>query len=447
MKSFIYALLLGSSLTASAQQTLPPGAESPDEAAAPPAQTSSKTPTVTPELAAIEDKIGAQQYDAAKPGLLHYLQSHPDDARARYDLGFIDAANDDQKSAEAEYRKAIAADPQQFESRLALGLMLAQRGDNSEAHEQLKAAAGATPAPPNPALQGQALRALAQLDVTMGDKGDPVEARQAMVDALKISPESAGDLLLTARIAAASGDPDTEQAAYRRLLARQPDSVEGLAGLAHILVQLKRYDEAEPLIRQALTRIPDDPGLNMQLASLLAAEGRPEESLSALEKLHTASPADSAVNQMLADAYLAAHQPDKAEPLLAVLLQSQPDDIELLDEEGQVLIHAKRYPEAASIFARATTSHPEDVDAWNGLAFTRSELHEDEATLKVLAMRAKLAQDTPVTLFLWATSYDRLHQARPAADYYQKFLTAANGKFPDQEWQAKHRLVALGQAH
>ena len=404
-------------------------------------------PTVTPELAAIEDKIAGQQYEAAKPALLSYLQKHASDARAEYDLGFVDAADNDESAAEANYRKAIAADPQQFESRLALGLVLAQRGANTEAHDQLKAATERTPAPVNPALQAQALRALAQLDITMGDQGDPAEAKQAMLAALKLSPETAGDLLLTARIAAANDDPDTEQAAYRRLLARQPDSVEGMAGLAHVLLQLKRYDEAEPLVRQALTKLPDDPGLNMQLASILAAEGKPEESLAALEKLHAAEPGNTAVDQMLADAYLAAHQSDKAQPLLASLLQSQPDDIELLDADGQALTHAKRYPEAVAVFEHATAVHPEDVDAFNGLAFTESELHEDEAVLKTLATRAKLAQDTPVTLFLWATSYDRLHQARPAADYYQKFLAAANGKFPDQEWQARHRLVTLGQAH
>ena len=411
------------------------------------APSSSKTPTVTPELAAIEDKIAAQQYDAAKPALLHYLQTHADDARAEYDLGFVDAANNDEQSAEAEYRRAIAADPQQFESRLALGLLLARHGSDEDAHEQLKSATERTPAPPNPALQAQALRALAELDVSMGDKGDPAEAKQAVLSALKLSPETAGDLLLTARIAAANNDPDTEQAAYRRLLARQPDSVEGLAGLAHVLLQLKRYDEAEPLVRQALVKIPDDPGLNMQLASILAAEGKPEDSLAALEKLHAAEPGNTAVDQMLADAYLAAHQSDKAEPLLASLLKSRPDDLELLDEEGQALIRQKRYAEAAAVLTHATALHPDDVDAWNGLAFSKSELHEDEEALKILATRAKLAHDTPVTLFLWATSYDRLRQVRPAAEYYQKFLAAANGKFPDQEFQARHRLVALGQAH
>jgi tetratricopeptide (TPR) repeat protein len=443
---FFLCFFLFSSAVLHGQQSLPPGAQSPDEPAtqtAPPP----KTATVSQELAGIEDKIAGQQYEAARPSLLHYLQTHADDARAQYDLGFLDAASGDEAGAETNYRKAIAADPQQFESRLALGLLLAQRGTDAEAHEQLKAATERSPAPGNPALQAQALRALAELDITMGDKGDPAEAKQAMLDALKLSPETLGDLLLTARIAAANGDPDTEQAAYRRLLARQPDSVEGLAGLAHVLLQLKRYDEAEPLVRQALTKIPDDPGLNMQLASILAAEGKPEESIAALEKLHAAEPGNTAVDQMLADAYLAAHQSDKAEPLLASLLKAKPDDMELLDAEGQALTRAKRYPEAAAVFNHATTLHPEDVDALNGLAFTESELHEDEAALKTLATRAKLAHDTPVTLFLWATSYDRLRQARPAADYYQKFLAAANGKFPDQEWQARHRLVALGQAH
>ena len=446
MKKYFAAIALSASLHACAQQALPPGAQSPDEPASQVAP-SSKAPAVTPELAAIEDKIAAQQYEAARPGLLRYLQTHIEDARAQYDLGFMDAATGDDKGAEANYRKAITADPQQFESRLALGLLLAQRGTDAEAHEQLKAASERSPAPANPALQAQALRSLAQLDVTMGDKGDPAEAKEAMLAALKLSPETLGDLLLTARIAAANGDPETEQAAYRRVLARQPDSVEGLAGLAHVLLQLKRYDEAEPLVRQALTKLPDDPGLNMQLASILAAEGKPEDSIAALEKLHAAEPGNTAVDQMLADAYLAAHQSDKAEPLLASLLKSKPDDMDLLDADGQALTQAKRYPEATAVFEHATALHPDDVDAWNGLAFTESELHEDEAALKTLATRAKLAHDTPVTLFLWATSYDRLRQARPAAEYYQKFLAAANGKFPDQEWQARHRLVALGQTH
>lgn len=432
--------LFAVTLPLGAQQALPPGTQSPDTQA--PTQ-AANAGTIPPALAAIEDQLDAKQYDAAKPSLLHYLEANPKDARADFDLGFLDEQTSQDDAAAASYRKAIAADPQQFEARLALGLLLARQGDLAAAREQLQAATERQPAASHSSAQGQAYRALAQLDLST----DPAGSKQALLAALKISPETVGDLLLTARIAAASGDVETEEAAYRRLIAREPDSVEGLAGLAHILVQQKKYDDARPLLEAALKRIPDDLGLNMQMASLLAAEGKPEESITSLETLHTKLPTDTHVSEMLADAYLAAHTPQKAEPLLAILLKSRPNDADLLDEEGKSLIYEQRFAEAATVFEHATALNSGDVDAWNGLAYADSQQHLDAQTLKALAMRSKVAGDTATTLFLWAISYDNLHQAKLAAQYYQKFLDSANGKFPDQEWQAKHRLVALGQAH
>lgn len=440
--SLSLVLLAGIAVSALAQQPLPPGAQSPDAAPTIHASPARKSDGISPELAAIEDKLDAKQYEAAKPALLRYLESHASDARARFDLGYLEQQTDQEDAAEADYRKAIAADPHQFESRLALGLVLARKNDLAGAREQLQAATESQPAISNPAAQAQAYRSLAQLDVST----DPAAAKQALLSALKLSPETVGDLLLTARIASANGDLETAEASYRRLIARQPDSVEGLAGLAHALVQQKKYDEARPLLEAALEKLPDDPGLNMQMAALLAAEGKADESIASLEKLHTRLPADLQVDQMLADAYLSAHDSAKAEPLLALLLKSRPDDADLLDEEGQALIYEQRFPEAASVFKHATSLKKDDVDAWGGLAFAHSRTHQDEQALNDLAMRSKVAQDTPVTLFLWAISYDNLHQAKPAAEYYQRFLNAAKGKFPDQEWQAHHRLIALGQA-
>jgi len=444
VKLFVLSGILysASAIAGAQQQALPPGTQTPDapvtqSAAAP------KAAIVSPQLATIEDQLDAKKYDAAKPALLAYLSDHATDARAHFDLGYLDEQTDQAEAAEAEYRKAIADDPQQFESRLALGLILARKNDLAAAAEQLKAATEREPATPNPAAQAQAYRALAEIDLKL----DPPVAKQALLEALRLSPETVGDLLLTARIASANDDAETAEAAYRRLIARQPDSVEGLAGLAHILVEQKKYEEARPLLETALQQIPDDPGLNMQMASLLAAEGKQDESVASLEKLHAKLPADLAVDQMLADAYLAAKNPQQAEPLLAAVLKSKPNDIDVLDEEGQSLIAEQRYPEAERVFEHATSLKRDDIDAWSGLAFSHSRTHQDAQTLNDLAMRSKLAQDTPVTLFLWAISYDNLHQAKPAAQYYKKFLDAANGKFPDQEWQAHHRLIALGQAH
>jgi predicted Zn-dependent protease len=398
---------------------------------------------VPAELAAIEEKLETRQYDAARAPLLQFLAGHPDDARARFDLGYIDDETSQPDAAAAEYRKAIAADPTQFESRLALGLYLARNGDLKGAQEQLRAATVLEPATPNPAAQAQAYRALAQIDL----KFDPPAAKEALLGALRLSPETAGDLLLTARIALANDDEASAEAAYRRYIARQPDSVEGLAGLAHILVQEKKYEDAAPLLESALQKIPDDPGLNMQMASLLAAEGKQSESVAYLEKLHAKQPGDLQIDRMLADAYLAARSAQQAEPLLSAILKAEPDNVDILDEEGQALISGQKFDEAAKVFQHATELKADDADAWGGLAFADSHQRKDAEALRALTMRQKLQPDSASTLFLWAISYDNLHQRKAAAGYYRKFLDAANGHFPDQEWQAKHRLVALSQVH
>jgi hypothetical protein len=58
-------------------------------------------------------------------------------------------------------------------------------------------------------------------------------------------------------------------------------------------------------------------------------------------------------------------------------------------------------------------------------------------------MRSRYQPDNASTLSLWAISYDSLHQKQQAAAYYRRFLEAAAGKMPDQEWQARQRLQIL----
>jgi hypothetical protein len=63
--------------------------------------------------------------------------------------------------------------------------------------------------------------------------------------------------------------------------------------------------------------------------------------------------------------------------------------------------------------------------------------------IQALDARAKLVKDTPITYFMRASAYDHLRDYKNAAANYRLFLNTANGKYPDQEWQAKHRLIAI----
>ncbi len=395
---------------------------------------------VNEAVTSAESAIEARNFDQARTLLAPYLTAHPGDARALFDLGYLEDAQDHEQAAVDAYQKAIAADPKQFESRLALGLVLARQGHADEARLQFEAATTLNPTPPNPAAKAQAFRALARLIRTT----DPGAARKALLQALQLGPESPDDALLTAEIAEASGDAETAEAAYRRVLTKQPDSSAAAAGLVHLLLQQKKYPEAEPLLRAALLRDPDDPALNSQMATLLTAEGKKDEAAGVLEKLHALQPGDATIAGMLAESYTQAGEPDKAEALYAEMSKANPEDADLLTLYGESLIRNRQYAEALPILQRATRLKPDDADAWSSLAFAASQAHDYATALDALAMRSKFVSDTPATYFLRATAYDNLHQKKQAVEAYKQFLAAAHGTFPDQEWQAKHRLLALG---
>jgi tetratricopeptide (TPR) repeat protein len=120
--------------------------------------------------------------------------------------------------AAADYRKAIAADPKQFEARLALGLLLAHQAKFDEAREQLQQATLLRRSRPTRLPR---LRPSGRWPSWIA-ASDPPAARDALVAALKLSPETPADLLLTAQIAEANDDLELAQTAYQRLLASHP---------------------------------------------------------------------------------------------------------------------------------------------------------------------------------------------------------------------------------
>jgi tetratricopeptide (TPR) repeat protein len=447
LKRYVCFLAMAGMLAAGrsqAQNQLPPGTQDPDSAPA----GGKGAPESNPGREAAETKIDQRDFEAARPLLQKYLSQNPGDARAFFDLGYVEDAGGHEDAAAADYRKAIAADPKQFEARLALGLLLAHQAKFDEAREQLKQATLLSPEPPNPAAQAEAFRSLAELDRS----SDPPAARDALMAALRLSPETPNDLLLTAQIAEANGDLELAQTAYQRVLASHPAVSAGMqsaanAGLAQLLLKQQKYSDAEPLLKSALERDPRDPGLNAQLATALLAQGKSDEALPVLETLQQLEPGNASVDQMLADAYSQAGHPEKAEPIYAKMALAQPNNEDILAGQGENLVREKQYPQAQTVLERAVQLKPSDGDAWSGLAFAASENKQYSIALHALTMRAKYLEETPATYFLWATSYDNLHLSKQAQEYYHKFLAAAGGKFPDQEWQAKHRLVALGGSH
>ncbi len=216
-------------VSALAQMQLPPGTRSTVE-----------IEEQQKQLQAAEDLLQQNEAAKARDLLQTILSKDPKNARAAYDLGFADESLKDMTAAEAAYRSAITADKTQFESRLALGTLLANKGETAAAREQLLAATQLMPASGDNSLKATAWRSLAHLDTGTNNEA----AQTELLEALKLSPETPEDRSLAARLAASSGNSADAESVYRRMLAQSPGDPEATLGLAHLLIQAKKTAEA-----------------------------------------------------------------------------------------------------------------------------------------------------------------------------------------------------------
>jgi predicted Zn-dependent protease len=291
-----------------------------------------------------------------------------------------------------------------------------------------------------------AYRALARID----EKTRPGEARDELLEALKITPETPEDTLLTAELAeAATNGAKAAEGAYRRVLATTPNDPAATSELAHLLAKELHADEAEDLLAKALKAHPNDPALTVQLASLYAGENKTDLAIPLVQRLHELNPVETNVSRLLANLYLDTKDYANAEPLLATLSAQNPRDATLVDDRARALIHLKRFAEAQQILARVVAQPglfptPSDLgNAAGDLAFAASSNNDPAGALQALQVRATVLPTSAPVLFLTAISHDKLHHFKQAVEAYKQFLDASKGSNPDEEFEARHRIIAL----
>ncbi len=400
---------------------------------------------LSPELDKAEAAMSQADWKSAEPILDTFLAVHPQDPRALFDAGYLADAENRATDAEALYRRCLAVDSSTFQAQISLGLLLARQNKADLAIPELRKATQLDPGPSGPTAKAKAFRALAHLEADMpiveGKTGfSPASAD--LIEAIKLSPETPADTLLAAQLADRVGDQTTAETAWRRALKANPDSQEALAALCHSLISQKKYDEAAALLKPALEKSPDSPALTAQLAAILVAQDS-ADAVPLLQSFHQKHPSERAITRMLAQVLADAGEYADSDLLYVQLLADEPNDAALLTGHGHNLIRRQHPVEALAAFQKATEIDPTNGEAWNGVAFASFQTHQPNITIHALTVRSKYLSENPTIDFLWATAYDTLHQKKEAASYYHRFLETANGKFPDQEWQARQRLALL----
>ena len=162
-----------------------------------------------------------------------------------------------------------------------------------------------------------------------------------------------------------------------------------------------------------------------------------------LEKLHAAHPADPAITRMLAGVLAQSGDAAGSDKLYLALLAKSPDDVDLLVAHGQNLIRQQRFPEALAAFDKATKLDSADADAWSGIAFAASKLHSACARRPRSHRALEISSGGASNLLSLGHILRLIERPNGGHHVLSPLLDSSGGKFPDQEWQARQRLLVL----
>ena len=396
-------------------------------------------PAFPPELTQAESDIEKKDYAAAEPLLQKLVAADPENYQAWFDLGFVYNGLGNSTESIAAYRKSVAAKPDVFESNLNLGISLAKAGQ-ADAEQYLRAATTLKPTANVDEGHARAWLSLAALLET----NKPDQAIEAYQRAAALTPKdpelhlSAGALLEKANRFA-----DAEQE-YKQALAIDPGSSQALIGLANIYTRGNRFLDAEQILGKIVALHPENLQARLELGRVLVRLGKNDEAMASVQAAIKLDPGNPKIQRELADLYMSAKKYDQAEAVYRSLLNGKtPDLAELHYLIGVALLKQRKFPEAEQEFLVAVKLKPDMGEAYGDLAVAAVENKDYPLAIKAADARAKFLPEIPIGYFLRASAYDHLRAYKPAAENYHKFLEVANGQFPDQEWQARHRLIAI----
>ncbi len=395
--------------------------------------------SVAPAVVQAEAALDKKDYPTAERLLTDTVGKDPNDYRAWFDLGFLYNATERASDAITAYRKSVAAKPDVFESNLNLGILLARAG-NRDAATFLRAA---TTLKPTAKPQEGWYRAWDSLGHVLAES-KPQEAVAAFQKAAELQPASADPHLSAAMVMEAQNDLAGAEKEFQRAMELDPNSNEAIAGLANVYMKQKRLPEAEAMLRKYLAADPQNAKVHVQLGRVLAAEKKNDEAVAELQEGLKDAPDDPTALRELAGLNALAKNYKEAAAQYRELLAKSPRDGELHYALGSVLKEQHDFPGAQKELIAAITLKPDMADAYGDLAVVANENQNYALALKALDARAKFQPETPATYFMRATIFDRGQSYDRATDYYCQFLGAVSGdQFPDQQWQARHRLLAI----
>lgn len=156
------------------------------------------------------------------------------------------------------YRRAVAADAENYFYRKSLGLTLNQLGDVASAVRQLEAALGLLSKLPEAQRPAEVVEVRFSLGGLAMNRDDAASAREHFEAVLAADPGYAPAHLQLGNLAGRAGRLEEALAHFSRVLELQPDDPQALLQRATTLMDLGRFAEAVPDLRRRIQLEPGD---------------------------------------------------------------------------------------------------------------------------------------------------------------------------------------------
>jgi tetratricopeptide (TPR) repeat protein len=369
--------------------------------------------------------LEAQKYDEAAQHFSKAIAADAADYTAHFHLALAESMLKKDAEAVVEYKKVLELKPDLYEAQLNLGILLLRQKQAEAALPYLQQAADKKPKEYRPRFYlAEALLAA----------GDTAKAEENYKAAGEINSKSPGVELGLAHAVARQNRLADAAPHFRKAAELDPSYKDALLELASLFEKDHQLDEAIAIYRQ----FPENSGAQERMGALLLESKKYADAIPNLELAYQKDPTP-ANRVALAAAYQFNRQFEKAAPLFAQAVTVDPENYDLRMMYARVLRDQKKYPAAASQFAEAVKRKPTSRESWNDLATMLYLTENYPQAIGALDRARALGEDTPANDYFHAIIYDKLHDLKPALEYYQKFLAVSQGKNPDEEFKARQR--------
>ena len=410
----------------------------------------------------------------AEASALGALEQRPGDADAATRAGDQCAAARRYASAEACFRKAVAAAPSSANARLGLGLALlrlgkadealaavqelrsvskpdprvllfeaavaAEKGSAADAEKLLTQVMTLSPGDVDAGLQLALLR-LRRADAIPRPPGKGVDKRSVAADVAVLEkaavtfPERAEFRYALGFAHEITGDLDGAIEDYREASRLDPLDGDVLTAIGAIFVSRGQMEEAGREFMNALDRNPEDGSAMFQLGFVLDQQGKPKESAAIYQKLVKLRPADARGWNALGCALGALNRPKEAVAPLQKAAELSPSTARYLRDLGEAQYENKGWTAAEASLLKATELDPKDDTAWTGLARVRTQLKKFAPAAEAYEKAAELRpKDADLQILLGAYYQELLKDPEKALVHYNKYLSLGGDAADVQEW-------------